>query len=360
MSEKLNKFLCENLNDLSSKIKLPEHDYLFNIADAASSVLENEIGLYRPACYSGTLGGLIDFSSNNSELSSSSASFTEPLPLIIVPDLHARCYFLQHILNYVLPLDFVSSNVNGVLERLTVFQGLQENKVRIVFVGDLLHSELRCRARWLAALQEFDSGIFDGKAMSEEMQEGLLLLCMIMELKVSFCKNVHILKGNHENIMNVRSPGDFPFRKFANEGEMVKDFMSKVYGDDVLMVISCFEKNLPLLASFDECVISHAEPKRFFSYHEIVNGMDSDEVILGLTWTENNAALLGSVQKMLKEFTKNPNSLYFGGHRPIQENYSLRQNGKYVQIHNPDRENIVLVRPGKSINLKNDIVNTAE
>lgn len=72
--------------------------------------------------------------------------------------------------------------------------------------------------------------------------------------------------------------------------------MVSVYGDDVLMVISCFE-NLPLAAVFPECVVSHAEPARAFSRQELINGMDSDEVILGLTWTENNAAKDGSVKK---------------------------------------------------------------
>ena len=196
--------------------------------------------------------------------------------------------------------------------------------------------------------------------MNEEMVEGLTLLSMIMELKIAFPANVHILKGNHENIMNVRGPGDYPFRKFANEGEMVKDFISAVYGDDVLMVISCFEKNLPLAAVFPECVISHAEPARAFSREELICGMDCDEIILGLTWTENNAAENGSVKKMLDSLTGNSDALYFGGHRPIQGNYALRQQGKYVQIHNPDRQNVVLVHKDKNIDLENDIVQVGE
>ena len=160
--------------------------------------------------------------------------------------------------------------------------------------------------------------------------------------------------------MNVRGPGDYPFRKFANEGEMVKDFMSMVYGDDVLMVISCFERNLPLAAVFPECVVSHAEPVRAFSRDEIICGMDSDEVILGLTWTENNAAKEGSVKKMLDSLTGNPHALYFGGHRPIQGNYALRQHGKYVQIHNPDRQNVVLVHKDRPVDLESDIVKVGE
>lgn len=346
MSKKLKSFL----EDISFSKKLPEHDYLFTLADAATATLETEVCNYRPAAHLNTLGGLVDFVNSGNE----------KLPLIIVPDLHARSYFVRNILNFTLPEDFCTSVVNGEAERISVYRALAEDKVRIVFVGDLLHSELRGRLRWMQALEEFSAGIYDGKAMTEEMTEGLTLLSMVMELKTAFPANVHILKGNHENIMNERSPGNYPFRKFANEGEMVKEFMSCVYGDDVLMVISCFEKSLPLVAAFPDCVISHAEPLRAFSRKEIINGLNSDEVVLGLTWTENNVAQNGSVAKMLEELTKNSDALYFGGHRPIQGNFALRQNGKYVQIHNPDRQNIMLVYKDKPIDLENDIVQVGE
>ena len=85
--------------------------------------------------------------------------------------------------------------------------------------------------------------------MKEEMIENMNLLCSLMELKIAFPKFFHFLKGNHENIMNVYSAGDFPFRKFAQEGEMVRHFIQDFYGDDILMMISYWETSLPLLAS---------------------------------------------------------------------------------------------------------------
>ena len=221
MSDKLKLFLE---NDTAPG-GLPDHDYLFSVADSAASVLENEICSYRPASDFNTLGGLLDFSGG------------EKLPLVIVPDLHARSYFLRNILNFTLPESFACSEINGGKTGISVFQALEEDKIRLVFVGDLLHSELRGRLRWMEALKDFDRGNYNGESMTAEMSEGLTLLSMIMELKIAFPANVHILKGNHENIMNMRGPGDFPFRKFANEGEMVKDFMVSVYGDDVLFVL---------------------------------------------------------------------------------------------------------------------------
>lgn len=344
MNEKLKSFL----EDLSYEQNLPSYDYLFTVADGAASTLETEVTDYRPANVFNSVGGLLDFTSSKQKV----------LPLIIVPDMHARAYFLRNILNYKLSADFVDeASEDGPM---TVFDALSKGLTRIVFVGDLLHSELRCRLRWMDALLEFKNHVYDGKAMTDEMQEGLTLLSMIMELKIAFPEYVHILKGNHENIMNLRSPGDYPFRKFANEGEMVRQFMSTVYGDDILMIISCFEKNLPLAAVFPNCIISHAEPVRNFSRDELINGMDIDDVIRGLTWTENNAAKEGSVKTMLDEMTKSQQSLYFGGHRPIQGSYALRQDGRYVQIHNPDMQYITLVYKDKQFDLNNDIVQVGE
>lgn len=342
MSDRLKTFL----EDLSFDQQLPSYEYLLTLADGATCTLETEVTDYRPLNVFNDVGGLLDFTSPE----------LEKLPLIIVPDMHARAYFLRNILNYTLPEDFVSDEGKG----LTVFEALSEEKLRIVFVGDLLHSELRCRDRWMKALLDFNQEIYDGEAMTEEMKEGLTLLSMIMELKIAFPKNVHVLKGNHENILNVRSPGNFPFRKFANEGEMVKQFMSSVYGDDVLMVISCFEKKLPLAAVFPNCIISHAEPAKAFSKEEIINGLDMDEVVRGLTWTENNAAQEGCVQEMLDSLTENPESLYFGGHRPIQGTCAFRQDGKYVQLHNPDMQYITLIRKDKPFNPDTDIVKVGE
>ena len=53
MSEKLKLFLKGD----SVLNGLPEHDYLFSVADSAASVLENEICSYRPAADFGSGAG---------------------------------------------------------------------------------------------------------------------------------------------------------------------------------------------------------------------------------------------------------------------------------------------------------------
>ncbi|MCR5494066.1 MAG: hypothetical protein K6F15_00355 [Treponema sp.] len=317
---------------------LPSHDYLFELADKVSTLLENERASYRPLDQNGQPGAFLDFTKTE-----------ESLPLIIVPDLHARAYFLENILNYRLPEKFFSNTP-------TILEALSKKEIRIICVGDLLHSEMRGRDRWLLALEDFLEENYTGQAMTEEMQEGLTLLSAIMELKCTFPEGFHVLKGNHENIMNERGEGNFPFRKFADEGEMVFRFMQEYYGDDVLMVLSAFEKALPLLAAFPDCLISHAEPATNYSKERIINGMHDSELIKGLTWTPNDEAEQNSCSLMIEEFTGNKDALYFGGHRPIRGTCTYRQGGKYIQIHNPEREFITLLLPGRIFDPDTDII----
>ena len=339
----MNTELLHKIEELSQNQNLPSYDYLYSLADSAASLLESELTSYRANGKNDKAGGLLDFTCE------------EKLPLVIVPDLHARSYFVRNFLKFRLPADFVEGK-NG---SISVFEALEAKKIRVVCVGDLLHSELRGRERWLLAEEEFSRRNYAGKAMSEEMSEGLNLLSQIMELKCAFPSNFHVLKGNHENILNETGMGNYAFRKFCNEGEMCKVFMETVYGEEVSYVISCFEKSLPLLAAFENCIISHAEPLKPYSRKEIVDGLTKADVIKGLTWTENGAAMSGSVEALLATFTdlkQFASSRYFAGHRPVRGKYALRQNGYFVQFHNPEEQNVVLVYKDKKFNPDTDIV----
>lgn len=363
--------LFEKLERLSYSEELPSYEYLFSLADRTASILEDEITDYRPAGKDGKAGGLLDFTRQ------------ENLPLVLVPDLHARSYFIRNIINFILPEDFLdfpcaetkSGTQKPESSGISVFEALEKKLIRLVCVGDLLHSELRGKLRWLEAEAEFEKGIFDGLSMKSEMKEGLCLLAQVMEMKCAFPENFHILKGNHENILNESGNGNFSFRKFCNEGEMCRSFMEYVYGDEVIYVISCFEKSLPLLAAFPSCVVSHAEPKKAYSREEIISGLSDGEIIKGLTWTENGAARQGSVEEILSSFCepfksaehrevlrgkeKLYSARYFAGHRPVRGKYALRQNGLFVQFHNPEKQNVALVYKDRIFNPDEDIVSVA-
>ncbi|MCQ2572576.1 MAG: hypothetical protein MJ182_01645 [Treponema sp.] len=298
--------------------RLPSHDEIFSMSEKMTNLLENEKNSWRPVSSDGNPGSLLDFTDCS-------------LPVIIIPDLHARPLFLKQICEY------------KVFD-MTVLEALEKKLIHVVFVGDALHSEKTTKERWHLCEEEFEKDMVSGSAMREEMSEGLSLLMMLFELKTSFPDNFHFLKGNHENIMNVHEGGDFPFRKYAEEGRMVKAFVRDFYGDDVLYMLSLYEKNLPLVYSSKRCVVSHGEPRRTFTRDELINARLNPDVVSGLIWTENNEAQCGSVSNTIENlFGKNDSILWFGGHRPVNGKCALRQDGRYIQIHNPLRKNIVFL-----------------
>ena len=329
--QKITKILSSNM--------LPFYDDFFALLNEVSELLENEktgAAGYRPVSSDGKAGGLLDF--HNDEL-----------PLIVVPDFHARPYFLQNILDYQIWGD------------TTIFQAISEGKLRFLSVGDILHTERGTRERWMAAEAEVDNEIYTGPAMSSEMQEGLSLWCALMELKKAFPEHVHILKGNHENILNETDGGDFAFRKFVDEGEMCRCFVQEYYGDDILYLMNCVEKSLPLYFWGKRCSVSHAEPIRVFTKQELIDARLYSGVVKGLIWTNNGEAAEGSVAGTVKNlFSKTgevpEGYVSLGGHRPVTGNYKSLQNGDYIQIHNPGKQNIVFINAEHSFNPEADII----
>lgn len=322
----------ENIKNILLSKTLPSHENLFSLLDEVSTLLEEEKTEYRPCAQNGSAGSLIDFKKSD-------------IPVLIIPDIHARPYFLLNILESKLPQ----------LDGDTVFEALSKSKVRIVCVGDLLHSERNTKNRWLAALSESEEGVYTGPAMTAEMLDGLSALCGFLLLKSYFPEYVHILKGNHENIYNVTGKGDYSFRKYADEGQMVKDFMQEYYGDDVIYVLHCLEKALPLIFCGKKCIVSHAEPEKFYDRQQLIDARLVKGVVEGLTWTDNNEAEEGCVEKIIHNLTDEEDVVYFGGHRPVVNNYEYRQNKKFIQIHNPSKQNVSFVDNKKLFNPETDI-----
>ena len=358
--------------------KLPDYDDFFEVLNEVTEVLENEDESYRPKNDDGKCGSLIDFQ-NEDRLT------------LVVPDLHARPDFLLNILSADVrkiinenESDFLfckNEKTEGAESGKTVFEMVQNDLIRLVFVGDILHSENN-RIRWYQIEEEFEQKQYSGEKMCIEMGEGLSLLFCLCRLKSIFPKNIHILKGNHENILNKTGDGDFGFKKFVDEGEMCRLFVQNYYGDDILFLIHCFEKELPLVFVSKNAVVSHAEPKTAFSRKEIINARNNAEIIYGFTWTANGEAEEGSVGQIIKnlvcdaeketeienkdeiqtEFENENvnqdenNYVYLAGHRPVKDNFALRQGGKFIQIHNVKKQNVAVVKFWKKFSPENDIV----
>lgn len=319
---------------------LPEHESLLALLEAGIAVLEGESSDYRPLATDKNAGGLLDFTSSQ----------FNSLPIIIVPDLHGRGKFILDIMDFKL-------GGHSVLELL------ESGKIIVLCVGDIFHSENRGRARWKQAYLDFMSGNLVNESLTAEMRENLSLLEMVLSLKSAFASHFHILKGNHENILNedIRAKhGNVPFCKFCDEGNMVRDFLQHAYDDLILHEIYCFENALPICAAFKNCVVSHAEPASFFRREQIINyHADNSIVTFALTWTANDAADSGTVERLFNELLPEPNrkcAWYFSGHRPVLGKYALRQNGRLVQIHNPELEQVAVVIPGREFDPETNIV----
>ena len=324
----------KEIESLLLQKQLPHYSLLFNLLTETSECLDLEIENYRPAAESGNAGSFLDFRNSS-------------IPVVVVPDLHARPFFLLNILKYKFS------------DGKTVFEKLAANSLLLVFVGDILHSERKAKERWVAARVEFEEEIFTGPAISAEMQEGLSLMTGLFKLKTLFPKNCHILKGNHENIYNVTRSGDYGFRKYADEGNMCRIFLQEQYGDDIVYLIHCIESGLPLFFAGKNCTVSHAEPKKFYTKNELINARTIPDVVEGLTWTANDDAQADSVELIHRELykeTQTDNCVHLGGHRPVTGKFSARQQNRYIQIHNPSRQNVAVVNPEVKFNPETDIV----
>ena len=106
---------CLSLNEL------PSYDFISSLADKVCKVLLKEDPSYRPVNCVGEPGSLLDLSGGE-----------EPLPAVIIPDIHARPDFIQNILSCTLP------ELN-----LTVLQALKQKKINVICVGDAVHLEMR-------------------------------------------------------------------------------------------------------------------------------------------------------------------------------------------------------------------------
>jgi len=329
----------EKINDLKQRLKsiftrkaLPAVSEYKALTIKVNSVLQNETSDYRPHNSNGFPGGLINLKKD--------------IPTIIVPDLHARIDFLLSVLLFK-PFD-----------AKTVIEMLFAGEIQVVCVGDGFHAESRAINRWKKAFDEYQTGFKKHKNMDEEMSESLGLMEIVMEMKAGAPQYFHFLKGNHENVANEKKDGNFPFRKFCFEGEMVATYMKKNF-KELFDDYYNFEKALPLFAIGKNFLISHAEPERFLAKEEVVNSKLDGEVVFSLTWTQNDASEPGTVKKMLEHYLDKENmdkAFYFGGHRIIRELYKLRADNKFVQIHNPSKFIIAFIKIDGDIDLDRDVI----
>jgi hypothetical protein len=265
--------------------------------------------------------------------------------VVIVPDLHGRGDFLRAVLAGRLAAG-----------RGSVEDDLERESAAVICVGDAFHSEARGKARWQREYREFPNGYSPSPAIDEEMSESLDTVLEVARLQKTYPERFPFLKGNHENIANERKEGNFPFRKFAYEGDMVREWVLHSLGREDFETMYRWEKALPLATAGDGFLVTHAEPADALTPEDIIEAYNNPETVVSLTWTDNGCAAKDSAAKTLESFFPGrENSRIFGGHRPVRDRFSLRQGGRYVQINTPDNwvvavfEDIVQFIPDRDI-----------
>ncbi len=327
--------LLENLQAVFHRKKMPDRDEYLQLLESVITVLEHEDEAVRPRDRYRLPGGLVYLDA--------------ALPVLILPDLHARTDFFLTVMEYEI---FGTASVASLLIK---------GELQVLCLGDGFHAERRARDRWKEAFEEYTGSYRLHKAMDAEMRESLTLMEMVMVCKKAARTNFHFLKGNHENILNEEGNGNHPFRKFAWEGEMVCDYVTRFYGDDFLATYALFEKSLPLFAIGGNFIASHAEPALCYTEDQLINTRDNPEVVLGLTWTDNDEAVEGSVRMMLDAFLPDRSeAVYLGGHRSVSTRYNLRADDLFIQIHNPDSWQFALLQKDKRFDPEIDIITLAE
>ncbi len=319
------------LEDILNRGNFPSKKALKDSLTAGINALYNEPAEVRPASDRGGSGSLVRLSHGGY--------------FIIIPDLHGRMDFFSAVMNW--------SGFSG----RSVLADMADGLAQVVCVGDAFHSEVRGRERWQKAMKEWLAGFGQHKHMDLEMRENLGLLEMLAIVKSTLPRQFHFLKGNHENIGNEEGEGNFPFRKFVFEGEMVKQWVETFLGKEILRLIRVWEKSLPLMAEGPGFLVSHCEPGRALTRNEVINAYDTDDVIYNLTWTDNGSAEPGSVISTLYNFgITSEEGRIFGGHRPVSGRYSLRQDGRYIQINTPNKWVIAAFTDMKLFKPDRDIV----
>ncbi|GCE14987.1 metallophosphoesterase [Tengunoibacter tsumagoiensis] len=283
----------------------------------------------------------------------------QDLPTIIIPDLHARREMLVTILG--------TRFSEGPLSGYSIFELLQQGRLQVVCVGDIVHSEKR--DHWVVNLD----GEWTPELLEREMTYSLGMGAMIMYLKICYPQHFHCLRGNHDDMAMEMGP----YRKFvglkcndqkevieidgkpvftADKGEsgIVKDWVltREGWGETFLDAWTRFERALPLFAQGNYYVVTHTLPLIPLSRAELQNPERPREVVKELTSSrgihptalEETLDNLGIREKVQR---------WFYGHTPVPEKHN---GGKYeedlegllIRLNNPEKYVFAYVPIAKS------------
>jgi pSer/pThr/pTyr-binding forkhead associated (FHA) protein len=255
------------------------------------------------------------------------------VPTMVIPDIHGQREYLTRALEH---------EIDGK----PVMDHLKEGKMNLLCLGDGMHGEGRAKGRWLQAEKDF----FDGqpsRAMYDEMVESMGTMKMVMDLKAGLGENFAYLRGNHDDINPERG-----YMKYTRVGEssLVKDWVTKNYGEDLLQEWHGFEKSMPLVAKGSGFVASHAAPGGVLDRNEVES--KTTGAFYKLAWTENRGWAEEGRERQnfetnLDVVGADPGDKWFVGHRKVENaNYRTQFDDQLVQVNPLDSDGFVVAMIG--------------
>ena len=287
----------------------------------------------------------------------------EDKPVIAVSDLHAKADLLA---------DLFAMKVQTALGEMTLLEALSRNLVKLVLLGDGMHSEVK--DNWIHI--NF-ADIPNDPDANKEMARSLSLMKAVMDLKVLMPSSFYYLKGNHDSLF-------VPFRKFIKqasgnpgEAEVVLAWMKSNFGRDFIDAWDRFEQEMPLMALQKNSdgsirVFTHSAPNLQLNanlygqdyYFDNLSLTDinnkTEKAYWLLTWTDNQDStnqfyaseseirqtaetLFGKQKKTLGFDWKKVK--WFIGHRHTKGDSLQQLDGSLVQINLRGRLPVAVIAP---------------
>jgi Calcineurin-like phosphoesterase len=270
------------------------------------------------------------------------------LPTIIIPDLHARRTMLTDILR--------AQIVGGPSASGQVFELLQQGRINVVCVGDIVHSEER--SNWVINLD----GDWTSELLDKEMVRSLGAGAMVMYLKLQFPEHFHCLRGNHDDVTGEMGK----YRKFVGirrdeydevvlvdgrpvltadkgEPEIVRDWLlaRKEWGQAFIDAWAQFERALPIFAQGSYYAISHTLPLIPLSEAALRDSNRPKEITFELTSRRgiNGSAIAETLNNLgIKSIVQH----WFYGHSMVPQDknggkYEEDLDGLLIRLNNPTK-----------------------
>ncbi len=271
------------------------------------------------------------------------AELPKGVPTLVIPDIHARREFLVKVMEH---------QVDGE----KVYDLLRQGKMNVLCLGDGMHAEGRARERWLEAQSDFLQQR-PSQAMNDEMRESLGTMQMVMELKTAFPENFHYLRGNHDE-MNNPEREYAKYARMVSESGLVRSWVQDNLGQEFLEAYARFEKSMPLAATGEGLVATHAAPGSALSREEIERR--DERAFTTLAWTDNTGWELDGREREV--FQGNLSQLgssgdhWLVGHRPVQQGlYRGQFDDRLVQVNAPGDYVVAIVGADGCFDPKKDI-----